>query len=62
MPIFNELKLAKELMRFPSVTPVDAGTMNFLGLAVMDALGLSAGFAFALLSLGAVREILGNGF
>jgi succinyl-diaminopimelate desuccinylase len=30
MPIFNELKLAKELMRFPSVTPVDAGTMNFL--------------------------------
>jgi len=30
MPIFNELKLAKELMRFPSITPVDAGTMNFL--------------------------------
>jgi len=30
MPIFNELKLAKELMRFPSVTPIDAGTMNFL--------------------------------
>jgi electron transport complex protein RnfE len=27
----------------------------------MDALGMSAGFAFALLSLGAVREILGNG-
>ena len=30
MPIFNELKLAKELMRFPSITPIDAGTMNFL--------------------------------
>ena len=30
MPILNELKLAKELMRFPSITPVDAGTMNFL--------------------------------
>ena len=30
MTIFNELKLAKELIRFPSVTPVDAGTMNFL--------------------------------
>jgi succinyl-diaminopimelate desuccinylase len=30
MPIYNELTLAKELMRFPSITPVDAGTMNFL--------------------------------
>jgi len=30
MPIFNELKLAKELIRFPSITPVDAGTMIFL--------------------------------
>ena len=30
MKIYNELLLAKELMRFPSVTPVDAGTMNFL--------------------------------
>jgi len=30
MPILSELKLAKELMRFPSITPVDAGTMNFL--------------------------------
>ena len=26
----NELELAKELIRFPSVTPVDAGVMNFL--------------------------------
>ena len=24
------LQLAKELMRFPSITPVDAGTINFL--------------------------------
>ena len=30
MPILNELKLAKELIRFPSITPIDAGTMNFL--------------------------------
>ena len=30
MKIYNELQLAKELMRFPSITPVDAGTMNFL--------------------------------
>ena len=30
MPIYNQLKLAKELIRFPSITPVDAGTMNFL--------------------------------
>lgn len=30
MPILSELKLAKELIRFPSITPVDAGTMNFL--------------------------------
>ena len=30
MPLFNELKLARELMRFPSITPVDAGTINFL--------------------------------
>ena len=30
MPILNELKLAKELIRFPSITPVDAGTINFL--------------------------------
>ena len=30
MKKYNELQLAKELMRFPSITPVDAGTMNFL--------------------------------
>ncbi len=30
MTIFNELKLAKELIKFPSITPVDAGVMKFL--------------------------------
>jgi len=30
MPIYNEIKLAKELIRFPSITPVDVGVMNFL--------------------------------
>ena len=30
MQQINELKLAKELIRFPSVTPVDAGVMSFL--------------------------------
>ena len=30
MQKFNELQLAKELIRFPSVTPVDAGVMSFL--------------------------------
>ena len=30
MKIFNEVKLAKELIKFPSVTPVDAGVMKFL--------------------------------
>jgi len=34
---------------------------NRVGLAVADALGTSAGFVFALLTLGGVREILGNG-
>ena len=29
MPIYNELTLAKELIRFPSITPIDAGTMKF---------------------------------
>ena len=31
MKILNELQLAKELIRFPTVTPVDAGVMKFLG-------------------------------
>ena len=30
MQIINELKLAKELIRYPSVTPIDAGAINFL--------------------------------
>ena len=30
MTIFNEVKLAKELIKFPSITPVDAGVMKFL--------------------------------
>ena len=30
MPILNEVKLAKELIGFPSITPVDAGIMKFL--------------------------------
>ena len=30
MPNINELNLAKELIRFQSVTPKDAGAINFL--------------------------------
>ena len=30
MPNINELTLAKELIKFPSVTPVDAGAIGFL--------------------------------
>ena len=30
MPYINELKLAKELIKFPSVTPKDAGDIGFL--------------------------------
>ena len=30
MEKFNEIKLAKELIKFPSITPVDAGVMKFL--------------------------------
>ena len=30
MKTLNEFKLAKELIKFPSVTPVDAGVMKFL--------------------------------
>ena len=30
MTIINELKLAKDLIKFPSVTPKDAGAINFL--------------------------------
>ena len=30
MKTFNELQLAKELIKFPSITPIDAGVMKFL--------------------------------
>jgi len=30
MKIFNEIELAKELIKFPSITPIDAGVMKFL--------------------------------
>jgi len=30
MPIYNEITLAKELIKFPSITPIDAGVMKFL--------------------------------
>jgi succinyl-diaminopimelate desuccinylase len=30
MPIYNEISLAKELIKFPTVTPIDAGVMKFL--------------------------------
>ena len=30
MPIINEIQLSKDLIRFPSITPVDAGVINFL--------------------------------
>ena len=30
MPTINELQLAKELIRFPSVTKTDAGVIKFL--------------------------------
>ena len=34
---------------------------NTIGHSIMDALGMGAGFTIALFSLGAVRELLGNG-
>jgi electron transport complex protein RnfE len=34
---------------------------NKVSLAVMDAMGMAAGFMIALFTLGAIREILGNG-
>jgi len=30
MPTINELELAKELIKFPTITPVDSGVMRFL--------------------------------
>lgn len=34
---------------------------NSIGRSIMDAIGMGFGFTIALLSLGAVREVLGNG-
>ena len=30
MALINELRLAKEVIKFPTVTPIDAGIMKFL--------------------------------
>ena len=30
MLTYNEITLAKELIKFPSITPIDAGIMKFL--------------------------------
>ena len=30
MPTYNEIILAKELIKFPTITPIDAGIMKFL--------------------------------
>ena len=30
MTTYNEITLAKELIKFPTVTPIDAGVMKFL--------------------------------
>ena len=30
MPTYNEITLAKELIKFPTITPIDAGIMKFL--------------------------------
>ena len=40
MPNINELKLAKELIKFPSITPKDAGAISFLSrqLRTLDSL------------------------
>ena len=63
-------KIHKELGAFIPLIVVDCmilgrqeafASRNSVRMAVMDALGMAAGFLFALLSLGAVREILGEG-
>ena len=36
MKTYNELQLAKELIRFPSITPIDAGAMRFLSKKLTD--------------------------
>ncbi|MBE2246564.1 MAG: electron transport complex subunit E [Candidatus Competibacteraceae bacterium] len=34
---------------------------NNIGMSIIDAAGMSAGFTFALVSIGIIREVLGNG-
>ena len=41
MPSFNELNLAKELIRFQSITPRDAGAINSLANFNSLILGIS---------------------
>ena len=36
MTTYNEITLAKELIRFPSITPIDAGVMKFLAKKLTD--------------------------
>ena len=40
--LISELKLAKELIRRPSITPKDAGVINLLAKKVKDHLVLNA--------------------
>lgn len=64
------IKLHKALGAFISLIVVNCmilgraeafASKNKLGQALLDALGMGLGFTFALLCLGGVREILGNG-
>ncbi len=36
MPTFNEITLAKDLIKFPTITPIDAGIMKFLAKKLSD--------------------------
>ena len=36
MPIYSEIILAKKLIKFPSITPIDAGIMKFLSKKLTD--------------------------
>ena len=45
MKNFNELQLSKDLISFPSVTPVDAGAINYISkkLIAPASLGVTLG-------------------
>ena len=43
MKVLNELQLAKELIKFPSITPVDAGVMKFLEKKLKKLVDISSG-------------------